>query len=782
MKVAIVAPSPIPFVVGGAENLWHGMLQHFNQQPGVEVELIKVPIKEGNLLEIARAYRSFLQLDVDHFDMVISTKYPAWMVKHHNHHVYLQHKLRGLYDTYPEHLPVALPDCPAGLEALYQRLTEPASKQAHVLQLLSLIEELATASVLSAHDLALPTPLSRAVVHWLDAYGLSRQRIKRLTAISATVAGRADYFPEGVDGIYHHPSNLQPAVISNKQKFGFFTASRHEDAKRIDQIIAAFKQTSGPWTLRIAGTGPATQALQALAADDERIEFLGRITTQQLAEEYARCCWTVFLPQQEDYGLISLESMQAGTPVITTADSGGVAEFVDHGKTGLVVDLDQLADTMQQCIDGRLKNQAYQSACASKAARVTWPQLAQDLMVKKPQPREQKHIVVAVPFKVWPVRGGGQQRVFQLYRQLAKQHQVTLVSIANVEASSELQLGPNLREICVAKTKAHKRMDRDFHDLHGQSVDDCVLIGHDELTPEYRQALAGAARTADVMIASHPFLYPAVQDVWRGPVWYDAHNVEYDMKGVILADSHACSTLLQQVYDLEQTLFHAAKRVFTCSDDDAQRLGELYGQTQARVLTVPNGVDTEAVPFVHALEHKNACIRAGLSAPVALFIGAWHGPNIEVLNWLKGLAEERPEWQIWVVGSVCLHPDAEQVPANMLLLGVLDEPHKAQVLKLANVALNPMLEGSGTNLKMLEYAAAGVPILTTEFGNRGLTFKHNEHVAIRQRKSFKHDLEQYVHRSEEVVQMCQNARNVCQDTYSWQNIGHNVLSDLHLGI
>ena len=34
--------------------------------------------------------------------MVISTKYPAWAVKHRCHIVYLQHTLRGLYDTYNE--------------------------------------------------------------------------------------------------------------------------------------------------------------------------------------------------------------------------------------------------------------------------------------------------------------------------------------------------------------------------------------------------------------------------------------------------------------------------------------------------------------------------------------------------------------------------------------------------------------------------------------------------------------------------------------------------------
>ena len=96
MRIAIVAPSPIPFVVGGAENLWMGLLTHFNQCENVQAELIKVPIREDNLYQLAKSYLAFLELNLSHFDMILSTKYPAWLTQHDNHHVYLQHKLRGL--------------------------------------------------------------------------------------------------------------------------------------------------------------------------------------------------------------------------------------------------------------------------------------------------------------------------------------------------------------------------------------------------------------------------------------------------------------------------------------------------------------------------------------------------------------------------------------------------------------------------------------------------------------------------------------------------------------
>ena len=113
MRIAIVAPSPVPFVMGGAERLWLGLQQHLNAVAGHDCELIKVPVREGNLLELVRAYRSFAELDLSHYDRVISTKYPAWAVSHPRHTVYMQHTLRGLYDTYhfsgqPENMPADL--------------------------------------------------------------------------------------------------------------------------------------------------------------------------------------------------------------------------------------------------------------------------------------------------------------------------------------------------------------------------------------------------------------------------------------------------------------------------------------------------------------------------------------------------------------------------------------------------------------------------------------------------------------------------------------------------
>ena len=82
MKIALIAPSGVPFAVGGAEKLWWGLLHHTNQLSGHQMELIKLPSAERYFAELMASYQRFSELDLSHFDRVISTKYPAWMVAH----------------------------------------------------------------------------------------------------------------------------------------------------------------------------------------------------------------------------------------------------------------------------------------------------------------------------------------------------------------------------------------------------------------------------------------------------------------------------------------------------------------------------------------------------------------------------------------------------------------------------------------------------------------------------------------------------------------------------
>lgn len=104
----------MPYARGGAENQWRGLQDHLNEQTPHQAEVIKLPSREHAFWDLLHSYRRFAELDLTGFDVVISGKYPAWMVEHPAHVVWLLHPLRGLYDTYHYfHLPEELDDPPA---------------------------------------------------------------------------------------------------------------------------------------------------------------------------------------------------------------------------------------------------------------------------------------------------------------------------------------------------------------------------------------------------------------------------------------------------------------------------------------------------------------------------------------------------------------------------------------------------------------------------------------------------------------------------------------------
>ena len=69
-----------------------------------------------------------------------------------------------------------------------------------------------------------------------------------------------------------------------------------------------------------------------------KVEFLGRVSDEELIELYANAFAVFYAPHDEDYGFVTLESFASGKPVITAKDSGGVLDFVENGKNGVIAE------------------------------------------------------------------------------------------------------------------------------------------------------------------------------------------------------------------------------------------------------------------------------------------------------------------------------------------------------------------------------------------------------------------------------------------------------------
>ena len=334
MDIAIVAPCPIPYMIGGAENLWRGLQDHLNEHTPHQAELIKLPSRELEFWDLIDSYRRFAELDLTGFDVVVSSKYPAWMVRHPRHVVYMLHRLRGLYDTYDVMgLPSDVADPPPAVLGLRAFMTEHAGEREALPEFFERVRALRG----QRDDLfAFPGPLIREHVHWLDGVGLAPDAIARYGAISQAVAARDGYFPPGEDVFVVHPPSGLDGITPRERGSCLFTVSRLDYAKRIQLLIEAMQHVRARVELHIAGTGPAEEELRAAAGDG--VVFHGRVSDAALAELYRGAKAVAFIPHEEDFGYVTLEAMQAGKPVITATDSGATAELVTHGETGLIAE------------------------------------------------------------------------------------------------------------------------------------------------------------------------------------------------------------------------------------------------------------------------------------------------------------------------------------------------------------------------------------------------------------------------------------------------------------
>jgi glycosyltransferase involved in cell wall biosynthesis len=381
MDIAIVAPCPIPYMIGGAENLWLGLQRHLNEHTPHQAEIIKLPSREFSFWELIDSYRHFAELDLTGFDLVVSSKYPAWMVSHPNHVVYMLHRLRGLYDTYDVmNLPQEYADAPPAVLALRAFMAEHAERREALPEFFARVAALRDAPGVREDLFAFPGPFIRELVHFLDGVGLARTEIRRYGAISAAVGERPGYFPPGADVFVAHPPTGLEGLHTGRGRY-LFTVSRLDAPKRIDLLIAALAQVSARVELRIAGAGPEEARLRELAAPDPRITFCGRVGSAELAELYAGARAVAFIPYLEDFGLVTLEAMLAGKPVITCTDSGGTAELVTDGVTGLVAEPDPaaLATAIDRLWASRREARRMGAAGRERAAAVTWDGVVEQL-------------------------------------------------------------------------------------------------------------------------------------------------------------------------------------------------------------------------------------------------------------------------------------------------------------------------------------------------------------------------------------------------------------------
>lgn len=779
-NLAIVAPSPVPFREGGAERLWNGLAVELRRQ-GTPTELLKTPVRERTLTQLVTGYAAFAEWDLAHFDQVITGKYPAWAVDHPNHRLWMLHPLRGLYDRYPTHLPAGPgrrvdPDLAAALE-LPGRLAARASASGVILEIADRLARAAERLGPDHPDLAIPSPTARALVQGLDHHLLAASRVRSHAAISAEVATRPAWFPPGIRPLVVHPpldtdwaavlAGLAPPERTPGAPLRVLSVGRLERAKRHDLAIAGVKAMTRPARLRIVGTGPDADRLAELTTDDERIELLGGLDDRALAEAYGWADVLCFTSDREDYGLVTLEALTAGRGVIATTDAGGALELLnDSGATGASHEADGPANGMVVAPRANDLGDALDSIAGTdglvermgEAARISSTALSWERTIEALVDPPRKRRVAGAPGPVqqagqgpsvvalstYPIgerRQGGELRAFHLLAGLADAGaQVLVVSLTtDADRAGRRRLAPGFDEETVAisprQSEAEHRM-RLVSTTH--AITDIAASLLWSATPEFTASVRAELADAAVAVLVQPYLASALAALAPRhlPVVLDAQNHEATMKASLLGGTRGGRWLAREAADAERLALDLAAAVVTTTAQDAALFRRVDGVDADALHVIANGASVIGSPFTDGAERSALGDRLigqlGLGGPpaavgpglrprrrLAVFVGSGHPPNVDAAQRIVDAVRHRNDVAVALIGR---HSEllGGRLPDHIVALGRVENDVLADYLAGADVALNPVEEGSGSNLKLIDYFAAGVPVITSPFGARGV--------------------------------------------------------------
>ena len=182
---------------------------------------------------------------------------------------------------------------------------------------------------------------ARMVLRWFRAWDRrSARKVDQFIANSENVRGRIQRYYGRDATVVWPPVDAARFTVSPTVSDYFLVVSRLEDYKRVDIAVDAFTQLG--WPLHVVGTGPENASLRSRAGPT--ITFLGQLGEAELAREYTQARAIVFTAD-EDAGIVPLEAMAAGRPVLALR-AGGAMEVVVDGTTGAFFESDTAADLL----------------------------------------------------------------------------------------------------------------------------------------------------------------------------------------------------------------------------------------------------------------------------------------------------------------------------------------------------------------------------------------------------------------------------------------------------
>ncbi len=328
-----------------------------------------------------------------------------------------------------------------------------------------------------------------------------------------------------------------------------------------------------------------------------------------------------------------------------------------------------------------------------------------------------------------PAKSGGEQRSFHVLDALSRQYHVVSMTPTYAGTRDEIvRFSPTFEEWRFSKTAAYQQWHAEFkrQNIAAGGADIAMALA----VQRHRSFMATLHQhwpDSDVIVIQHPCALPAISGLDRTGkrIVYLSHNCEFDLAAQRL-DEGPGHDYLSLIGQLEYRLCRIADHIAVASPDDQTKLMALCGVAPNAFVSLPNGSQSR---FSDDTDLRAALGKTAASSVV--FMGSNWPPNVAAARFIvETLAPRLRDIAFHVVGGVCRALDGVHTPSNVRLHYELEDGNLADLLKTCHIGLNPMAAGGGSNVKIADYLAHGLRIVTTPLGLRGFpSTLDNIHVA-----------------------------------------------------
>jgi len=336
-----------------------------------------------------------------------------------------------------------------------------------------------------------------------------------------------------------------------------------------------------------------------------------------------------------------------------------------------------------------------------------------------------KNIVLVSGNRIAPAATGGQVRSISIARALARMgHSVHIFSTAGRREdyrSANLRRGMTMESTIEPRLKESTHLGLTFGVMQavGRRLDYPRVWQHHMLARGIvPKQLKKALQDADIVLSDLPYC-PPIPGPWRKKPWYlISHNLEHKL---LEQGSGRPRRFAKWMRDIEGAAPLTYTDILACAEEDRAFFQAHDTRSQLKLPIVRCGVDPRLYAFSSEMRPQ---MRAKLGLDdedwVLVFSGSGFAPNVEAFREIEEFCRAEADFlarrrvHILIVGSVSSEPYRR---GALIVTGPV--PEVLPYFAAGDAGLNLITRGSGSNVKLFEYLAARLPVISTVFGVRG---------------------------------------------------------------